>query len=387
LFADDTCLFIEVDNNRNLAAIKLNEDLLAIAEWSRKWLVKFSPDKTKSLIISNKPNTAEHPPCCLNDDVIMEVTEYKHLGIIFSHDLSWTLHLESVYMRACQRLGILRMLSNKLDRRSIERLYYSCILPQIEYADILWAGAFEKDLNKLDTIHHSAARIVTGGTRRCNINCLMEESGWNTLSERRRSHKLTMFHKIVNGKSPPYLIDLLPPQRGQSRYTLRSSTNYPHILARLRHYSHSFIPTSITEWNTLNDNIKNVENLHAFKQLIMPKNYKNMLYYYGSRRENIILSRIRIGCSGLNSDLHRNLHVIDDSSCKCGYKIENSLHYFFHCPLYQNIRITLLNAVGNLAPPTLKTVTRGSTNTTFEANIAILEAVHLYIKDSMRFSD
>ena len=39
LFADDTCLFIEVDN-RKQGTLKLNEDLKIIQKWSLDWLIK-----------------------------------------------------------------------------------------------------------------------------------------------------------------------------------------------------------------------------------------------------------------------------------------------------------------------------------------------------------
>ena len=45
LFADDTSLFIEVDNRQD-AALKIDEDLEAISQWAKKWLVQFSPPKT-----------------------------------------------------------------------------------------------------------------------------------------------------------------------------------------------------------------------------------------------------------------------------------------------------------------------------------------------------
>ena len=45
-FADDTCLFIEVDNREESVA-KINADLEQINKWSKKWLVTFSPSKKK----------------------------------------------------------------------------------------------------------------------------------------------------------------------------------------------------------------------------------------------------------------------------------------------------------------------------------------------------
>ena len=64
---------------------------------------------------------------------------------------------------------------------------------------------------KLDLIHHEAARIITGGTKLCSIQKLLSELGWETLQERRAKHKLVIFYKIINGLTPDYLSDLLPP--------------------------------------------------------------------------------------------------------------------------------------------------------------------------------
>ena len=56
MFADDTCLIIEVDN-REETAEQIDEDLEAINAWSKQWLVNFSPSKTKSLIVSTKQDS------------------------------------------------------------------------------------------------------------------------------------------------------------------------------------------------------------------------------------------------------------------------------------------------------------------------------------------
>ena len=83
LFADDTCLFIEVDN-RETAATLLSEDLSAIAEWAEKWLVTFSPAKTKSLTISNKRDAQLNPPIAFMGRLIDEVESHVSRVKIFS---------------------------------------------------------------------------------------------------------------------------------------------------------------------------------------------------------------------------------------------------------------------------------------------------------------
>jgi hypothetical protein len=52
LFADDTSLYLIVDNP-NDTAFFLNQDLNQLQRWSEKWLVKFNPNKTETMVISN----------------------------------------------------------------------------------------------------------------------------------------------------------------------------------------------------------------------------------------------------------------------------------------------------------------------------------------------
>ena len=87
LFADDTSLYIIVEDPI-VAAELLNADLEKIAEWALKWLVKFNPLKTESLLISRKSNTV-HPPVFMQDQQIKEVESHKHFGVILSNDCSW----------------------------------------------------------------------------------------------------------------------------------------------------------------------------------------------------------------------------------------------------------------------------------------------------------
>jgi hypothetical protein len=48
LFADDTSLYLIVDNPRDTVFLRLNQDHNQIQRWSEKWLVKFNPNKTET---------------------------------------------------------------------------------------------------------------------------------------------------------------------------------------------------------------------------------------------------------------------------------------------------------------------------------------------------
>ena len=53
------------------------------------------------------------------------------------------------------------------------------------------------------------------------------ELEWESLSSRRRKHKLVMFYKMINGLCPDYLAEMEPERVSQiSSYNLRNSDDY-----------------------------------------------------------------------------------------------------------------------------------------------------------------
>ena len=74
----------------------------------------------------------------------------------------------------------MRKLKFKLDRRSLQTLYFSVICPLLEYADVVWNNCAQYESNELEKIQNEAARIVKGATKLVSINSLLLETGWET---------------------------------------------------------------------------------------------------------------------------------------------------------------------------------------------------------------
>ena len=91
--------FIEV-NNREESVAKINADLEQIDKWSKKWLVIFSPFKTKSLIVSNKSDRKQNPPVVFDNTAVSEVNHHAYLGLTFSFALRWNTHVDELCTKA-----------------------------------------------------------------------------------------------------------------------------------------------------------------------------------------------------------------------------------------------------------------------------------------------
>ena len=97
LFADDTSLFVVVENDHAAAATSLTDDLNVISNWAKKWAIQFNPQKTKNIVFSRRDR--EHPPVYfgLNGDEIDETDNHCYLGITFQSSATWKKHIDDIY--------------------------------------------------------------------------------------------------------------------------------------------------------------------------------------------------------------------------------------------------------------------------------------------------
>ena len=75
-YADDHTLLkvIPLKEDRYRAADEINSDLAALSQFGKQWFIDFTPLKTKSLLVSLKQDTIDHPPLFLDNCPIVEVS-------------------------------------------------------------------------------------------------------------------------------------------------------------------------------------------------------------------------------------------------------------------------------------------------------------------------
>ena len=117
----------------------------------------------------------------------------------------WDEHIRSVINKTRTLISGLRAYKYQISRKALETMYKSFILPQFDYADIVWDNCTDTQSKMLENLHLEAIRIIIGGIRGTSHQKLYEESGFCTLKERRNRHKLLMFHKMILGLYPQYI--------------------------------------------------------------------------------------------------------------------------------------------------------------------------------------
>ena len=110
---------------------------------------------------------------------------------------------------------------------------------------------------RVEKIQLEAACIATGTTKLILITALYKEVGWESLEQKRQTHKLTLFFKMFSHLTPLYLSSLIPPSvSDMSRYNLRNSDQLQTIDSRTNLYYNSFLPSTVKAWNSLPAKVK-----------------------------------------------------------------------------------------------------------------------------------
>jgi hypothetical protein len=176
------------------------------------------------------------------------VESVKYLGVRITNDLSWGKHIREITGLANRKLGFVRRILGKCDDRVREISYFSLVRPHLEYAASVW-DPYEVGLEKeLDRIQRRSARYVKSRyDNLVSVTDLLEQLGWESLSDRRLNIRLNLFCKF---KSSLFSEDVNHILRSPTYYGRSDHENkIREIDCRTDRFKMSFFPRSIRDYN------------------------------------------------------------------------------------------------------------------------------------------
>ena len=151
LYADDTKIWRRIKTQDDHWI--LQSDINRLENWATINKMKFHPDKTNILSVSNSTITDNSFIYTIGSIPIEYTPCQKDLGIKIVSKLIWTEHSNFIYSKANQKLGLLKrtcnFVSNTRKRRS---LYLTQVRSQFEHCPIVWRPFSTACLDRLETI-------------------------------------------------------------------------------------------------------------------------------------------------------------------------------------------------------------------------------------------
>ena len=179
--------------------------------------------------------------------------------------------------------------------------------------------------NKLESVQYNTALAITGAIRGSSREKLYQELGLESLKLRRWYRKLCLFFKLKKNKHPSYLFDMIP--KVLSTRTTRNDNN-PLFNVEHECFRNSFFPSTVIEWNKLDNNIRNSESVSAFKKQILKfiRPSANSTFNVHNPHGIKLLTRLRVGLSHLRE--HKFRHKIAKTFNSFFETVTDSLNLF-----------------------------------------------------------
>lgn len=188
---------------------------------------------------------------------VNRVLDYKYLGVIFTHNMTWSKHIDYVCNKALKKLGYLRRTLSKSPKETKLLLFKSLIRPIVDYASVVWNPYKQCEINRLEAIQKKAVRFICHRyDRDFSPSSTLSSLNLTSLSSRRRIESLKFLHSIVTSSvklsNDKDYINFAPQSTTRSYHNLNLTPYY----ARTNMFKFSFFPRSIEDWNSLPGTIR-----------------------------------------------------------------------------------------------------------------------------------
>ena len=261
LFADDCLLYRTIKSTND--QLQLQKDLDALESWSKLWGMAFNAKKCNVMSISRSTTFTKFYD--LSSTVLDTVDSCVYLGVTISNTLSWSEHVATLTKKANSKLGFLKRNLKNCPKQLKRTAYISLLRSQLEYGSSIWDPGLTKDINLLEGVQRRAARWVQSDYRTTSsVTNMLKELGMSSLQNRRKQQRLVLMFKIMNNLVgvPPDDLDLAQADgRTRSNHKFKLRCHRPTT----KNSRHSYVNTTIPEWNSLPASIAEADSLSEFK--------------------------------------------------------------------------------------------------------------------------
>ena len=134
----------------------------------------------------------------------------KHLGLYLDAKLNFSEHISKKIEKAGKGISVIKKLNVILPRSFLLIICKSFIRPHLDYGDVIYDQFNNNRLSeKIECVQYSAALAITGAIRETSREKLYQESGLESLKDKRWLKRPCYLHKVLSTKLPTRLYELI----------------------------------------------------------------------------------------------------------------------------------------------------------------------------------
>ena len=261
MFADDTKIYRPISDSSDSST--LQADLNCLQDWSEKWLIRFHPQKSKSMELGKSREVTEYIMRSSSGPVTLDkVVSERDLGVILDPSLKFRDDISARVNKAKKVMGIIRRSFCHLNVQMFKLLYKALVRPHIEYAAAIWSPRYISDVNIIEGFQRRATRQLPE-MKSLSYEERLKKLQLPTLRFRRLRGDIIEVYQMLSGIYDPslrILFDIVHDSR-----TRGNCLKIAKQQARTNLRQNSFTFRVVNAWNSLPDCVVTAPSLNSFK--------------------------------------------------------------------------------------------------------------------------
>ena len=262
MFADDTKIFRKIVSTDDCNI--LQRDIDKLESWSKKWLLKFHPNKCHVLSLGKMENILHSFRYSICELEMEHVFEEKDLGVIVDADMVFEEHILKKVALSNAMVGLIRRTFSYLDPQIFVKLFTAFVRPHLEYAQAVWSPNLKKHADSIENVQIRATKLVDG-FKDMTYEERLRKLNLPTLAYRRLRGDIIEIYKHFNRYDqeifPPSFNPRVRPSR-KHKFQLQEATSADGE----RGVQSNFLYQRISRtWNELPSSVVEVEDINTFK--------------------------------------------------------------------------------------------------------------------------
>ena len=242
----------------------------------KRFYVYYS-SKTEFLLIGTKQQRLKFSyltNLSLSNDIIPVSSSARNLGFIFDSDMSFSEQINSVSKSCHFHIRDIRRIRHLLPLSAATALANSLVSSNLDYCNSLYSGISQSNLNKLQRIQNSLARVITNTSKYQHITPTLKKLHWLPIKQRIDYKLCLLTYKTLTNQQPTYLYNSLsfPSHSVSTRSSDSLVLSIPYVRSSLGKRAFSVIGPRL--WNSLPPDTRNSNSLPTFRSRLKTHLFK-----------------------------------------------------------------------------------------------------------------
>ena len=275
LFADDTTFQLSGPDIDFLIE-RANSELQKASVWFKCNKLTLNVKKTKFMLFSEKNQKIDltNKKLYIGEQTIEQIGSnckekyFKFVGHVLDDQLLWDGHIEHICKKLASSNFALNSSKNFLPLKIRKNIYYSLFDSHLNYANLLWGCANNKQLKKIETLQKKCVRNVANVSYTAHTEPIFKRLGILNLHDKIIFNRSLFVHQYKNKKLPISFDNMfsdIPPENVKTRHCDYNIENIPAVKSYMENFPSKKL---ITNWNSLGLDFKATADENEFKLLL-----------------------------------------------------------------------------------------------------------------------